>query len=787
MFGRDDEVSDVSGMLATHQLVTVTGPGGVGKTRLAYEVARRAAVEFADGAWLVELAAITDPARVPDTVAVALSIQADAGEPLAGSLIGALGRRQLLLVLDNCEHVLAAVAEFCEWLLAVADDVRVLATSREPIGLPDEVRYRLPPLSVSVPGEDGGPGGSAAVTLFAARARQADPRLDLSGDAAPQVARLVARLDGMPLAIELAAARVEALGLSQLLTRLEESFGLLTSGHRSAHQRHRSLEATVRWSYELLDEQERMVFRRLAVFPGPFALDGAVAVAGPRAELAVLSLVDRSLITPPQTGSDGLSRYLILDTLRDFAHGELVRVGEHVAAEAQLAGYALDVAERTAADIAVISQERAAVRWFDVEYSMMEHAFRWCLEHEPATALRLALALVPWLNRRGHSAECNDLLNSAIKHAAPHSEPWCTAQIRLGETALDLLDPAGALGHFTAARDGLASGGPSPTLADALGGRADALINFGRVAEGVEDARQALAMSRDIGHAEGEVIALFCMTEAALFTEKISEAAEWARQAARIDPETYSSDTARGTQAALAVALMEAGDLQEARDQCAKALAAAREAGDLKGEAYCAYIIADLDLRSDDVPNAWLQLGPAVQLAMRGGQIPLRSCLSVGGELCALSGRWEEAVTVLAAHHASQHFDGRPGIRRRLDELLRRAAQELGPKRTSAAEERGTAMSLETAAEYLLLLTETGPPGDPAPDQTAEAPALPELSVRERELVTLVARGMTDAQIAGQLFISISTVRSHLDRIRDKTGARRRADLTRLALVAGLV
>ena len=160
-----------------------------------------------------------------------------------------------------------------------------------------------------------------------------------------------------------------------------------------------------------------MVFRRRASSPARSPL--TVPWPSPGRELgraAVLSLVDRSLITPPQTGSDGRSRYLILDTLRDFAHGELVRVGEHVAAEAQLAGYALDVAERTAADIAVISQERAAVRWFDVEYSMMEHASRWCLEHEPATALRLALALVPWLNRRGHSAECNDLLNSAIKH-----------------------------------------------------------------------------------------------------------------------------------------------------------------------------------------------------------------------------------------------------------------------------------------------------------------------------------------------------------------------------------
>ena len=789
LVGRDEEITEVASLLARHQLVTVTGPGGVGKTRVAFEVARRAAAGFADGAWLVELAAITDPAQVPGAVAVALGIQPDAGQPLAESVIGALRQRQLLLALDNCEHVLTAVTGFCERLLATADDVRVLATSREPIGLPDEVRYRLPPLAVPSPTEGTGLSGSAAVALFTDRARQADPRLDLSGDAAPQVAQLVVRLDGMPLAIELAAARIEALGLDQLLARLEDSFRLLASGHRTVHQRHRSLEATVRWSYQLLDEQEQMVFRQLAVFPGPFVLDAAVAVAGPRAELAVLGLVDRSLITPPRTASDGRSRYLVLETLRDFARGELVRAGEHVAAEAALAAYALDVAERAAADMAVISQERAAVRWLDAEYATIEHAFRWCLEHDPATGLRLALALAPWMSRRGRMAECYELLTAAIGQAAPHGEPWCRAQILLGEAAIDLFDPAGALAHFTAARDVLASGGRSPALADVLAGRAEALVDLGRVVEGVEDARQALALSRDFGHAEGEAVALFCMTVAALHRDNVGEAVEWARQAARIDPESYSSDTARGTQAALAVVLMEAGVLEEARDQCTKALAAAREAGDVRMESYSAYLVADLDLRSGDLPGAWRQLGPAIRLALEQEGVPLGNCLSLGGELCALSERWEEAVTVLAARRAFHHVTGRPerlDTKRRLEKLLRRAAEALGPERTRAAEERGAAMSLATAAEYLLLLAEAGPAGDPSAEGTAGAPARQELSVRERELVALVARGKTDAQISEQLYISVSTVRSHLDRIRDKTGARRRADLTRLALQTGL-
>jgi DNA-binding CsgD family transcriptional regulator len=258
---------------------------------------------------------------------------------------------------------------------------------------------------------------------------------------------------------------------------------------------------------------------------------------------------------------------------------------------------------------------------------------------------------------------------------------------------------------------------------------------------------------------------------------------EWARQASRIDPETYSGDEVRSIQLDLAVTLMEAGDTRAAREYCALALSAAQDVGDLRMEPYCVYLLADLDLRSGDLAKAWLQLESALRLTYAS----LHNCLSVGGELCAASGRWEEAVTVLAADRAFQRATGiieRPDTAKRLQEPLRQAARARGPERTRAAEERGAAMSPETAAEFLLLLTEADLP---VPAEKAEAAGLSQLSARERELVTLVARGKTDAQIGGQLYISVSTVRSHLDRIRDKTGSRRRADLTRLALQAGLV
>src|SRR5450755_780262 len=343
--GRAAVVDEISGQLGQYRLVTLSGPGGAGKTRLAGEVARQVAGRFADGVWLAELAAVRDPAQVAAAVAAALGIRDPPSVAAADAVAHALARRQLLLVLDNCEHVIGAAAELCGRLLLGADDVRVLATSREPLRIAGETRYRLAPLTLPDPANPADPDGSEAVALFADRARQADASFALNGETTLPVARLVARLDGMPLAIELAAARVEALGVAQLLDRISDRFTLLEAGDRLAAARQRSLAATVEWSYRLLDERERRVFRAVSVFPGPFTLEGAEAVAGAGSGPAVLHLVDCSLLVPPRTGPDGRSRYVMLETLRAYGAGLLAEAGEGDAVAAALAGYALRVAE----------------------------------------------------------------------------------------------------------------------------------------------------------------------------------------------------------------------------------------------------------------------------------------------------------------------------------------------------------------------------------------------------------------------------------------------------------
>jgi predicted ATPase len=302
--GRVGAVRDVAGLLDQYRLVTVAGPGGSGKTRLAGEVARRVAGRFADGAWLAELAPVRDPTQVPAVVAAALGIQEQPGVSADDALARVLAPRQLLLVLDNCEHVIGAAAQLCAGLLVACDDVRVLATSREPLAVAGEARYRLAPLTLPDPDNPADAAGCESVALFADRARRADARFALDDQTGPVVA-LVRRLDGMPLAIELAAARVEALGVAQLLDRIDERFALLVAGDRLAGDRQRSLAAAVEWSYQLLDERERRVFRAVSVFPGPFTLEGAEAVAGAGTGPVVLRLVDCSLLVPPRARMAG--------------------------------------------------------------------------------------------------------------------------------------------------------------------------------------------------------------------------------------------------------------------------------------------------------------------------------------------------------------------------------------------------------------------------------------------------------------------------------------------------
>jgi predicted ATPase/DNA-binding CsgD family transcriptional regulator len=725
---------------------------------------------------------VREAALVPGAVCAALGVRQASGMPVLESLVAVLARRQLLVVLDNCEHLLMAVAELCGALLPVADDVRILATSREPVGVAGEARYRLAPLTL--PDDLAGIGGSEAVALFADRARRVDSHFALGGESGPAVARLVQRLDGMPLAIELAAARVEALGVAGLADRLDDRFALLAGGDRLAADRHRSLTATAQWSYELLGGRERQVFRQLAVFPGPFTLEAAEAVAGADAGSAVLHLVDCSLVDPPRAGPDGRARYLMLDTLRAYGSERLAEAGEGRAAAAALARFTVGMARQAAAGLETGAGEVDAARWLDGEDATVHGVLTGALEHDPATAVRLAVALGPWWFVRGRWAPGYELLSAATGHATGGGQPWCAAQFWLGVLTSGSSVTA-SFSHLTAARDALAGRPPAVLLARVVAWRAGALANLGRVGEAAEEGRHALAMARELGDAVAEISALYWLAAAARYVGDLPGSRAWLQQAQQMDRASAPGWIARQCDIHLAEALGELGETADAQRHCGEALAAARTAGALYDQGDCLLIMAGLDVLAGRLAEARAHLRETLDLfSLTGANVLLFNCLTVCGDLCAATQHWREAITAWAARDAATRAWGSPGQAsgtHQREESLRQARAAIGPVLVDAAAGRGAAMTVATAAEYArLLVTEE-------PEQPAASPGLPRLSARERELVTLVAQGRTNAQIAGQLFISVRTVSSHLDRIRDKTGCRRRADLTRLALQAGLV
>ncbi|HEX3960863.1 MAG TPA: LuxR C-terminal-related transcriptional regulator [Trebonia sp.] len=784
--GRAEDAAELVRLVDDGRLVTVTGPGGVGKTRLAAEVARRVADRFPDGVWFVQLGAVTDAVQVPAEVTTVLGVQQDPGRPPLETLAEVLAPQRLLIILDNCEHVLPAVAALCGAVLASADDVRILATSREQLGIGGEAGYRLSPLELPGSGELGAVGQSAAAALFVERAAQADPRFVLDAESAPLVARVVARLDGMPLAIELAAARVEALGLAGLADRIDDALRLLAGGDRLAAARQQSLAAVADWSYRLLTEREQQVFRQLAAFPGPFTLEAAEAVAGPDAGPAVLRLVDCSLLLPPQPGGDQRTRYTMLQTLRAYALTRLREADGEQHALAEVAAFAWSVATQAEAGLETRDRELDALRWLDAEDATLTRSLTWALDHDHGTALRLAAALTPWLRLRGRLVEARTRLGLAVAHSSAADESWARAQLWLGYLAAASADVAVAADSYTAAIEAHQNREPSRVLVAALvSGRAITRLNTGDIPGAVQDARRAWTLAHELGDPASELLALTCLSAIDFYAGDAAEALDWTGRAQELLSADVPGYVARWCHYVLALVLTEVGQLDAARRVCAAGLALARQVDDLNDLTSLFLVIADIERLAGNLTDAGAHLGEAIVLASRiGNGQSLANAIEHSGYLCAAAGRWADAVTLWAAVAADWKRRGTssgPVSRERREEYMQQIRQVLDPGQLREAQERGAGMTVSTAAELAIVVTSSAREKSP---QTAPGASL---SPRERELVTLVAQGRTNAEIAARLYISVRTVASHLDRIRDKTGYRRRADLTRLAIEESLV
>ncbi|HEX9033516.1 MAG TPA: LuxR C-terminal-related transcriptional regulator [Streptosporangiaceae bacterium] len=763
--------------------MTVTGAGGSGKTRLAVELARSVVSRFERGVWLVELGQLEDPALVVSAAAGVLGVRQQPGRSIDESVALTLADRHVLLVLDNCEHVIDAAAGLCERMLRASGDLRILATSREPLGVEGEARFACPPLPIGPADGLAPPGEAGAADLFAERARQIDAGFALTGRTEPLVAALVRRLDGMPLAVELAAAQLDALTLEQLLGDLDGSVRVLVSPVRGVAARQASLEASIEWSYRLLDRVEQVAFRRLSVFPASFSRAAAVAACPDLPALPGLlaRLVRRSMVLPPAPGPDSQPRYGILDTLRTYGRARLAEAGEAAEVRAAVTGWAVTEAERAAEGFEREATELAAARWVDAEQDNLREIMGWARTADPVAGLRLACALGPWWQLRGRFHEGQALLEAVLDAcAAPPVAAQAAAEMWIGRFAEATGDVGRSWAMLERAARRAGQHGLGRELAASLNSQVSVLINTGRLEEARAVALRGLAVARAAGYATGEAWAAGMLSINSMCRGDRAGALAWARESAAVPADQIMGETARKRALVLANALADAGDLDGADAALQEGLERCRAAGSRDDVAGHLLALGRLETRQSRPELAAGHLAEAMGLyAETGDRRMLVDCL-VTAAACAAPRALEAALTLFGAATAlagalQLRLDSDASTAELIAAPLAAARRHLGEARAGQAEARGVGMPLVAALDFAreVLRQGTGAPGS-----TPGAALTP----RERELVDLLAEGLTDQQIAQKLFISVRTVRSHLDRIRDKTGARRRADLTRLAL-----
>ena len=711
--GRDREVAEVRALVRSCRLVTLTGAGGCGKTRLGLQVAAELLDGSGDGVWLVELAAVTDEDAVPAAISQALRLAAQPGRPTLEALLDALAPQDVLIVVDNCEHLIGGCAKIAEAIVRRCPRVQLLATSREPLGIGGEIIYRVPSLSLPDPGDAdaGTPESSDAVALLAERARAHGVALAVAEQAGPVVVSVCRRLDGMPLAIELAAARLRSMSLSELHDRLDQRFRLLTGGSRTALERQQTLRATVAWSYSLLSGAEQLLLGRLSVFADSFGLDAAEAVCGSGGldvlDVAALlgSLVDKSLVVAEPAGA-GL-RYRLLETIRLFAAERLVEVGGEAAAVAAAhCAHFLSVAEAAAAYLTGPEQGSWLAR-LDADQANLRRAAGHATGRPDGTAvvLRLGVALDRYWGARSRQQEAFGLLVPALRRPDARADPALfAAALVTAARAGCLIDGATARQLAEQAVQVARQLGDERLLSRALAalcgvyffaGEPEAGHPFGQ--ESVERARR---LGDDVQLASSLLTYLMTIGPARsgpLYTEAIA--------CTERSGDHLANSTLHDNAGADAMA---AGDLPAARAHLEAAAQAAQQIG-----RESATLPADLGyvLRAEgDLDGARSAFQASLRIGRRNGN-HWHMAAAILGLACLAgdAGDWDRAA---ALHGAAQAFRDRTGnpwhvyeahIRR---DSLDQARAHLGDEQLKRAYAQGMALSLDKALD--LALSRTG-------------------------------------------------------------------------------
>jgi predicted ATPase/DNA-binding CsgD family transcriptional regulator len=752
------------------RLVTLTGAGGVGKTRLALAVAEVLLAAFEDGVVFVDLAPLVDPSLVPSAVATALEVNEVMDTPLLERLVDHLRDRSLLLILDNFEQVLTA-ASLPVRLVAVCPGLKVIVTSRAPLRVSAEHEYPVPPLDL--PDLERLPDLATlsqyeAVTLFIQRARAARPDFQLTDASAPAVAELCARLDGLPLAIELAAARVKLLSPQALLARLGRRLSLLTGGARDLPARQQTLRGTIDWSYELLDPGERVLFARLAVFAGGCSLDAAEAVCNAAGDLpwdvfdGLALLVDKSLLRQSE-GPEGEPRFGMLETIREYAVERLEASGEADALRRAHATYLLALARQAWPELLGAGQ-RVWLDRLQREHDNYRAALGWAFDHdEPELGLDLPAQLWRFWELRGHLSEGHDWLERALAR-------WPDAPIVVRANALNV---AGNLaykrGEYEQAivryEEGLRlrkEQGDQREIGIALQNLGIAVLQRRELDQAEVLLREALALMREGG--DGHHVAMALNNLGVLARNRGRD-----DQARAYYEECIAMSRAMGNTAMTAMVLNNLARVERDLEQweraaalCAESLVLLQELGDRQG-------------------LTWLLSNLSIIAHRRGAW--------------EVAARLHGAADALLAAIGGTEITLAPAERARYQDTVADLRARLGEPAFAEAMAAGAATPVEQIAEVGLHVARSGVDALPAEEAPVGTPAAPSpgrrrdagpLTRREREVAALVAEGRTDRQIAEQLVITEGTVGVHLTNIFTKLDLHSRAQLAVWAVEHGL-
>jgi predicted ATPase/DNA-binding CsgD family transcriptional regulator len=737
--GRDRQRQELSALLASGRLLTLTGTGGSGKTRLAVQVGSDIADRYSGGVWFVDVMKLEEPSALVPAVASSVGSREKPGRNVLESLTATLRSSSRLLLMDGCEHLVDSCAQLTNTLLGACPELAILTTSQEPLGIPGEGIYRVPALSLPPPGSsDEVLLESEAVQLFIQRARLVRPDLQLTSRHLGSIGQICNRLDGLPLAIELAAARTRMMPVGEILRRLEDRFALLKGASRVAIARHQTLAATVRWSHDHLSEQEKILFRRLSVFAGSFTQDAAEAVcSGSSLDRAAIPdlierLADKSLLVPEE-GRDGSARYRLLETLRQYGQERLVEAGE-ADTRALHARYFLAIAEAADRLLREGGNQAEALARIEGQHDELRLALAWSLGAEPPLAVRTAVAMSKFWLYQSHFSEGRRFLEGVL----PHAEAGSTSRLVV------LLELAGIIVHLGEARTAAMYVEEALQLATDLGD--DQLlvqvlqIRGFAAAEGGDLVRCRASYERILAMAP----AAKTQIAGALNNLAVTEYSEGNHErAAALIRGAIEGFAAIPAHLGLCQALDTAVRIDFARGDIDRAWKCALEALGMSFSLGHLMVVATI---LDGVAMLLI----AESAAHQG--------LRVAGAAAALRERTEsESSTIWRRDRERWLIQGRQSIGETLAEQLLR---------------QGGEMALESVLDLILNHNRT-------PRHAAHG--LPEgLTARQRQIATLVAEGLSNKEIGKRLDISERTVETHLVQMRTRVKARSRAQLAAL-------